>query len=370
MFGELDERSLDNAGRTNSHTSSSSLCVKALTDQVPEPKPNSLNNTFENFVPVQTEMITGAKLKSEAQVAAPYANGIQGSPGPATSVQNKSADKFTPKVAIANVTRDKQPLEPWHALCDLYYKGTPGQPEHKKSFVDASAALSQFALRHMLSEKCDCSNTLLWTSEIQMEESLVSQTFTVYPVIDGPKRKEMHQNYDIHWAIITFTDERFNTKTADLHEVDKRLMMAIRNVVSMGYHVDVWNSLDEDAWHMDLMLAEAELARDSTMGRHISSSTRNPSVFLNPQHLERRKKYEALVQHGVAGFLQADLDFLDGSWNEHLRWVSDKAFVRIGVLRLDHVEPTQLPLRSVSQDSAQSELMGFLEYTEETIGQV
>lgn len=131
-----------------------------------------------------------------------------------------------------------------------------------------------------------------------------------------------------------------------MREEDKRLAMAVREITSMGYHVDIWTYLDDDGWYVDLILAEAELAREPAEDKHACSSSRSPSVLLDPQHLERRRRYEFFLRDGVPGFVQADLDLFDK--------------LRKGIL-------SGRPGRYRSQDSAGAELMGFLEHTEETI---
>lgn len=325
------------------------ILSKGLADQGSEVTAKSPNDTHKKIVRIQTELSKDANTdpKSQAATANPAAGADLISSEPVAVAQDKSVAKATPTPALASGTAGKKSSEPWRILCDLYYKGTPWKSEFKKTFPDASTALSQFALRHMLTERRDCSNTLLWTSDIQMTNFHVNQTFTVYPLIDGPKRTEIQKNYDLYWAIITFTDGPPVSKTnTTMREEDKRLAMAVHKITSMGYHVDVWTYLDDDGWYVDLILAEAELARDPTEDKHTCSSSRSPSVLLDPQHCERRRRYEFFLRDGVPGFVQADLDLFDKLRNEILPG-------RLG--------------RDQSQESAGTELMGFLEHSEETI---
>lgn len=304
----------------------------------------------KEIVQIPTGSPTEAKSAPQAQVASAAGAAAASfiSTEPAGGTQEKSVNTPRATVAFAVATADRKTLDTERILCDLYYKGSPWQPEFKKSFPDATSALSQFTLRHMLTEKHDCSNTLLWTSELQETALRVNQTFTVYPLTDGPKRAEIQRNFDLHWAIIRIThglsSKNVNT---DLNKVDRRLTMAVRNITLMGYHVDVWTCLDDDGWAVDLILAEAELARDTTEEEHIRSPSRSPSVVFDPQHIERRKRYDVFARQGVAGFLQADLDFFDK--------------LRSGTLHSERFGWNQL------KNTAGSELMGFLEHTEETI---
>ncbi|KAJ4425026.1 hypothetical protein N0V82_000308 [Gnomoniopsis sp. IMI 355080] len=285
---------------------------------------------------------------SSVAAAAPAAGAKLISPEPAASAREKSVEKPKLSWAIASVTDDEKTVDPGRVSCDLYYKGTPWQPELKESFSDATSALSQFALRHILTENRDCSSTLLWTGDIQTQNLHVKQTFTVYALIDGPKRTKIQKKYKLPWAIITFTDGSSSTKTnQNLHEEDERLRTTVQIITSMGYHVNVWTYLDDDGWDMDLDLAEAELARQSAGDKHIRNLSRSPSLFFDPQHLKRRSRYEVFVQHGVAGFIQADLDLFD------------KLYLHFE--RLGWGKP---------QSGAGLELMGFLEHAEETIVEV
>lgn len=221
----------------------------------------------------------------------------------------------------------------------------------------------------MLSESRDCSNTLLWTNEIQMRHFQVNQTFTVYPLIDGPLRTEIQKNYHLHWAIIIFTDGPSTTKCAGLHEEDERLMMAIHNVISMGYHVAVWTYLDDDDWGADLELAGLELAQTLSEQETRRTQSRTLSRFLDPQHIERRERYEVFVRHGIAGFLQADLNIFDELRTRIAQAERQARELAQGVDHSTKVELAQLP-QAPSQNSAGPELMGFLEHTEESIVEV
>lgn len=348
LFDDITAESIVDVGKYL--TRQPGVMSKALADQAPEPITEGQNNTHKKIVRIQTESPVGTSSDLQSQTTArDIAAGVDPiTPEPAAVGQDKSIEKATSAAGIASATAVKKSSEPWHILCDLYYKGTPWKTELKKTFSDASTALSQFALRHMLTDQRDCSNTLLWTSEVQMAKLQVNQTFTVYPLIDGPKRTEIQKNYDLHWAIITFTDGPPVPKTnRTMLEEDKRLTMAVRKITSMGYHVDVWTYLDDDGWYVDLVLAEAELAREPAEDKHMRRSSRSPSVLLDSQHLDRRRRYEFFLRDGVSGFLQADLDLFDKLRSETL------LPVRPGWNRL--------------QDGAKSELMGFLEHTEETI---
>lgn len=348
LFDEITGESVVDAGKYP--TSNPGVMLQALANLAPEPNTKSQNNTPKKVVRIQTELPIGTSSDTQAQAtASEIAAGADPiTSEPAAVAKDKSIDKATFAVAIASVTAAKKFSEPWRILCDLYYKGTPWKSELKKTFSDANTALSQFALRHILTDQRDCSNTLLWTSEIQMAKLQVNQAFTVYPLIDGPKRTEIQKNYDLHWAIIAFTNgpPTPNANTL-MREEDKRLTMAVRNIISMGYHVDVWTYVDDDGWYVDLILAEAELARKPTEDKHVRRSSRSPSVLLDSQHLDRRRRYEFFLRDGVPGFLQADLDLFDKLRSKTL------LPVRPGWTRL--------------QDGAKSELMGFLEHTEETI---
>lgn len=331
-------------------TSTLAFLAETLTVPASEPKPKGQNSNFKQVVRIQNGLPTGVKSVAQARVAAakPAAGADIILPEPVASAQEKSDNKAKFKVAFTSLTADTRTLEGGRLLCDLYYKGTPWQSELKKSFSDATSALSHFALRHMLTEKPDCSNTLLWTSEIQTTNLRVNQNFTVYPLTEGPKRTEIQRNYNLHWAIIAFTDGSSSATTkTDLRKEDERLTMAIRKISSMGYHIDVWTYLDDDGWDVDFILAEAELARSTTEEKHLRSPPRSLSVFFDTQHLERRRRYEVFARHGVAGFFKADLDFLDKLQS-----------------RIFHPERLSC---SHLQNGAGSELMGFLEHMEETI---
>lgn len=348
LFDEITGESVVDVGKYL--TCYPGIASKARADQALESNTESQNHTHKKIGRIQTELPVGAI--SDPQLQATTSDLAAGAgpvtPEPAAVGQHKSIEKVTSAVAIASATAAKKSTEPWRILCDLYYKGTPWKSELKKTFTDANTALSQFALRHMLTDQRDCSNTLLWTSEIQMAKLQVNQTFTVYPLIDGPKRTEIQKNYDLHWAIITFTDGPPVPKTnRTMREEDKRLTMAVRKITSMGYHVDVWTYLDDDGWYVDLILAEAELAREPTEDKRMRRSSRSPSVLLDSQHLDRRRRYEFFLRDGVPGFLQAELDLFDK-------------------LRSDTLLPER-PGWNRLQDGAKSELMGFLEHTEETI---
>lgn len=336
------------------------------------------NRTFNKSVRVHTQILGEAESGSQAQLApaAPATEMKLLLPGSAeTGAETKSAEKQTLTVAIASVVACKKPLELSRVPCDLYYKGTPWQPGYKKDFPDTTSALSHFALRHILSDCRDCSSTLLWTSDIRMPQLQVNQTFTVYPPIDGPLRAAIRKKYDLRRAIITFANDSSSTKSIELCDEDERLMIAIRNIISMGYHVDVWTDLDNAEWDVDLALAEVELGRDLKEEAHVRNASRSASVFLDPQHLERRERYEVFVGHGVTGFVQADLELLDSLRREVLRserldWKSihdDVALVDAG--HPTSVEPAQVTQIRV-QNSARSELVGFLEHTEETIAKL
>lgn len=348
LFGEITGETIVDVSKYL--TRHSGVMSKVLADQAPESNTASQNNTHKKTVRIQTELPLGANSDPQSQATA---SDLAAGAGPVTSEpaavgQDKSIEKTSSATAIASATAAKKSSEPWRILCDLYYKGTPWKSELKKTFSDADTALTQFALRNMLTDQRDCSNTLLWTSEIQMATRQVNQTFTVYPLIDGPKRTEIQKNYDLHWAIITFTDGPPVTKTnTTMREEDKRLTKAVRKITSMGYHVDVWTYLDDDGWYVDLILAEAELAREPTEDKHMRRSSRSPSVLLDYQHLDRRRRYEFFLRDGVPGFLQADLDLLDK-------------------LRRETLLPER-PGWNRLQEGAKSELMGFLEHTEETI---
>lgn len=274
-------------------------------------------------------------------------------------------------------------MEPWQIVCDLYYKGTPAMPEYKKGFSDAPSALAHFALRHMLSESRDCSPTLLWTRDRQETcggKPRVHQAFNVYPLIDGPRRIELaKQPVNLHWAIITFTDGPPTVKSTDLDWEDGRLMAAVHNITSMGYHVDVWSSYDDNGWRFDIREAESQHRQ---VVQEKTPLTDQADVFSSPIYLEHRERYEACMRHGLAGFTQEELTHLDTMQNEilhaqqpHKEPSSEDDYVFVDIDQQDDAKLAKAaPLTgSAVQNTADletkesTELMGFLEHMEESI---
>lgn len=199
------------------------------------------------------------------------------------------------------------------AQCDLYYKGTPWAPEQKLTFPDATAALSEFALKHMLSDSREWSGTLLWTHERCKTHGVrqARQAFTVYPLIDGPRRVELAKHVPaLDWAIISFTNDltRTTVKQTDLDWEDERLKVAVRTVISTGYQVDVWTSADDAAWEQLMQLTESEYCQ---LDKKHPPLTYPVVEWLCLGDHRRRQKYQALMRQGLAGFDQHVLAHFD-----------------------------------------------------------
>lgn len=214
------------------------------------------------------------------------------------------------RVSFVNVEPEEALEKDWPTQCALYYKGSPWQPEHSEDFSDAASALSHFALRNMLKGRRRCSNVLLWTSHLLDTNARIKQTFTAYPHCDGPRRIEIEDRYCLEWAFIAFTDDRSGTKlppmkSKDMSEEDERLMKALKKIVQMGYHVDVWTCRDDENWNFDM-----DCIRDFGMKKLVAQR------YTEPENIGRRERYKAFIQHRVSGFLQADIDLLQKSLEE------------------------------------------------------
>lgn len=277
--------------------------------------PNSRNKIprkirRENFMSNETEPKPLATAVSQFYAAVDAASStVATQTGASETTDGTELHDASSPIAVRCPLSVRNPLgEDWRIKCDLYYKGTAWEPERKRSFGDASAALAHFALRHMLSENRDCSETLLWTREKREahgKEPRISQSFTVYPTVDGPRRLELYKRPgNIHWAMITFTNGPPIVKSTDADWEDERLMTAVRYITSMGYHVVVWSCYDENSWVSDVKLAELE-HRQLVEEEDVLALKR--SLYSPADHLERRERYQACMRHGLAGFSQEEL---------------------------------------------------------------
>lgn len=275
------------------------------------------------------------------------------------------------KVTFVNVEPKEALEEDWRTKCTLYYKGSPWQPEHSEDFSDAASALSHFALRNMLNGRRRCSNVLLWTGQVLDTNARIKQTFTAYPHCDGPRRVEIEDKYCIEWAFIAFTDELKSTKlppmkSKDMSEEDERLMMALKKIVQMGYHVNVWTSRDNENWNFDM-----DCIRDFGMKKLVAQR------HTEPENIERQERYKAFIQHRVSGFSQADIDILQKSSEEEGNDQRDDRddeddddydYAHDGY---EHQADDALRHQDQSQSRAQvesaSDLSGHLEHRDETV---
>ncbi|CAN8097269.1 unnamed protein product [Discula destructiva] len=230
----------------------------------------------------------------------------------------------------------------------------------------------------MLSDNRDCSQTLLWTcesGEIGGERPYTNQAFTVYPLIDGPQRTELaKESSHLDWAIITFTNGPTTTKSTELEREDERLKTAVRHVISMGYHVDIWTACDDGAWREAIEVAESQYRRLVQEGRKIADQV---NVFSFSHDYELRQRYQAFVRHALAGFSQdelTDLHAMQNAINQAKRKSQNytQANLSVRAVQEHDIKPavmTQRP-RSAFRTGAAPELMGFLEHVEESITEV
>lgn len=351
-------------------------------------KPSNLYQSPKKASLIEAKMASGTEAKSQETVESQEmtASGVTaGSETPKLEKSNKTIFKPS-KVPGWLISPDNQMImEPWRVLCDLYYKGTPSKPEHKKGYPDAPAALADFALRHMLSESRDCSPTLLWTrdrGETYGERFRVHQAFNVYPLIDGPRRIELaKQPGNVHWGLITFTDGPPTVKTTDMSWEDERLMAAVRNITSMGYHVDVWTCYDDNSWKYHILDAESQHRQ---VVKEKNPLIDKADVFSSPIYLEHRSRYEACMRHGIAGFNQDELTHLDTMQKEILHAQQpqkessnedDYVFVDAPPRQKTNAKLAEAARRIDStvrnivelETKRATELMGFLEHMEESI---
>lgn len=215
-----------------------------------------------------------------------------------------SETKLVKKVSIVDPGVDNSSDEDWRIRCSLFYKGSAWVQEHREVFPDACSAISHFAFQNMRGEY-RWSNVMLWTGEIPYTCPRTKQTFTAYPHSDGPRRIEIEDKYCLEWAFIAFTDGKKPTrlppvKSKDLSEEDERLMSALTQIRLMGYHVDVWTCRDSENWDFAM-----EYVREFGMDEYVAEK------FKGSEYIERRERYEAFIQHGVAGFSQDDITLLD-----------------------------------------------------------
>lgn len=221
--------------------------------------------------------------------------------------------KPTKKVSIAEPEVGDESEQSWRMKCVLLYKGSAWLPEERSIFPDASAALAHFAAKNLVKNLVGqrrWSNVVLWTGDIPYTHPRTKQTFTVYPLYDGPHRIEIEDKYCLDWAFIAFVDNKTATKlppirSKDLSKEDGRLLTALAKICLMGYHVDVWTCHDSESWDSAI-----EMVRDFKMKKYIADQ------FRTPEYIERRKKYEAFIRHGVAGFSRDDIVLLDNIRNE------------------------------------------------------
>lgn len=266
------------------------------------------------------------------------------------------------KVAFVNVPNEGC-QEDWATQCALYYKGSPWQTEQTEIFPDAASALSHFALRNMLQGRRRCSNVLLWTGQIPYTTPRTKQTFTVYPQYDGPRRIEIEEKYCLEWAFIAFTDGSKGTKlppmkSKELSEEDERLMAALKNIIQMGYRVDVWTCRDNENWDFDV-----DCVRDFGMKKMVAQRQQDAET------IERRERYEAFIRHGVAGFSQDDINLLSSKLDEDRddEEEDDYDYAYDGYEHeADGARQSRAHVQAQTQAEPDSESNGYLEHQEET----
>lgn len=277
--------------------------------------------------------------------------------------ENKPVKK---RVSIAEPGVGDESDQGWHTKCALLYKGSAWLPEERFVFPDAASALSHFAAKNLVGQR-RWSNVVLWTGEIPYTRPKTKQTFTAYPHYDGPRRIEIEDKYCLEWAFIAFTDKKTATKlppvkSKDLSKGDGRLITALTKIRFMGYHVDVWTCRDSESWDSAI-----EMVRDFGMREHVANQ------FRAPEYTERRKRYEAFIRHGVAGFSLDEIVLLDKIQNEYeavgldAGSEEDYDYANDGYEHnSDDFEHVVVP-KSQPQPEAESELHGFLEHQEETM---
>lgn len=274
--------------------------------------------------------------------------------------------KLIKRVSISEPDVGDDPDRSWHTKCALLYKGSAWHPEERFVFPDAASALAHFAAKNLVGQR-RWGNVILWTGEIPNARPRTRQTFTAYPLHDGPRRIEIEDKYYLDWAFIAFADKKTAAKptpnrSKDVSKEDARLATALTEIRFMGYHVDVWTCRDSDSW-------------DSAMrrARNVKTTKYVAGLFRTPEYDQRRKKYEAFIRHGVAGFSRDDIARLDKIQNE------DEATRRDASSEEDYDyaddgyehdgEEFELIFVSSSQPRPEEEpeFHGFLEHQEETI---
>lgn len=318
LFGEATEQSSVDEGECSS-TNVPHKIANDVNYRVADLKPNRRDHSPKKTCRFQAGMESGMESKKSQDPS--ESREVVTSPATGTHHDEPELEKSK---QVYDISHTLEPIswlskEPWRVLCDLYYKGTPSEPERKKGFQDASAALAEFALRHMLSESRDCSPTLLWTGDRHEAcggKPRVHQAFNVYPLIDGPRRIELaKQPVNLHWAMLTFTDGPPTVKSTDTSWEDERFMAAVRSITSMGYHVDVWSSYDDNGWGFDIAEAESQHRQIVKDRKPLADRA---YIFTSPVYLEHRQRYEACMRHGLAGFNQEELTYLDRMQSEIL----------------------------------------------------
>lgn len=257
----------------------------------------------------------------------------------------------------------------WSARCGLYYKGSPWQSEVLDNFKTAGDALFHFALHNMSAKRRRTSNVLLWTGDSGTTYPGFPQTFTIYPHFDGPKRCSLEKSYSFHWALVAFTDESKRSMVppeeswAKSMPGDDRLLSAVRKVNLMGYHVDVWTMEDNENWDYDL---------DIISGFDRKEALKN----WTEERAERRERYRAFCQHGVAGFSIKDVNLLDAVLKDiadqktSQQMDADRDYEVVSfedeydLVEDGYEQDHEIDLGSTYADS---ELDGFLEHQEQTI---
>lgn len=273
--------------------------------------------------------------------------------------------KPTKKMFIAEPKLGDETDQGWQMKCALLYKGSAWFPEERFVFSDAASALSHFALKNSVGQR-RWSNVILWTGEIPYTRPKTRQTFTAYPFYDGPRRIEIEDKYCLEWAFIAFADKKTATKlppmrSKDLSE-DGRLITALTKIRFMGYHVDVWTCHDSESWDSAM-----EMVRDFKMKKSVADQ------FRTPEYVELRKKYEAFIRHGVAGFSRDDIALLDRIQNEDeavgLEASSEEDYDYANDGYEHDGDDFELVFAPTSQSHPEdeSELHGFLEHQEESI---
>lgn len=213
------------------------------------------------------------------------------------------------QVSIAEPEAGDEPDPSWRTKCVLLYKGTAWLPEEQSVFRDASEALSYFVVNNQaknLIGQPRWNNVVLWTGDIPYTRPKTKQTLTAYRFQDGPHRMKIDDKNCLDWAFIAFIDKKNAKKLSPirskhLSKEDERLMTAVATIrATRFHHLDVWTCHDSESWDSAM-----EMVRDFKMKKYVADQ------FRTPEYTELRKKYEAFIRYGVAGFSRDDITLLD-----------------------------------------------------------